>query len=144
MLFRSEALKWKKANPEKVKEYARHNYARNRAKFCARSKRNYQRKPEIWLRSDLKKRYNLSLEKYRSILARQGGVCAICGEQERAGWRRLSVDHDHETMKVRGLLCRRCNSSIGLLKDNPELLKRAIQYLESSEAKDGHTRHDDK
>lgn len=53
--------------------------------------------------------------------------CAICGREP--GSRRLHVDHCHETGLIRGLLCSRCNSGIGLLRDDPELLKTAYNYL---------------
>lgn len=51
-------------------------------------------------------------------------VCAICGGKEK-----LVVDHDHETDKVRGLLCFFCNLGLGNFRDNPQLLKKAIEYL---------------
>ena len=71
--------------------------------------------------------YGLSREKYFEILNEQGGLCAICGEDN--GARPLFVDHDHETMKVRGLLCNRCNSLIGVLEVRREITDRALDYL---------------
>ena len=63
----------------------------------------------------------------------QGGKCAICREKEtrkrRGRIARLSVDHDHSTGDIRGLLCTRCNTAIGLLEDDITLLKNAIDYL---------------
>lgn len=44
----------------------------------------------------------------------------------------LAIDHDHKTGKIRGLLCTRCNTAIGLLNDNIDFLRRAIMYLNSS------------
>lgn len=61
--------------------------------------------------------------------AEQGGVCAICGGTNPSG-HRLAVDHDHETRRVRGLLCHACNAGIGKLRDSPDLLRKAIDYLE--------------
>lgn len=61
---------------------------------------------------------------YDTLLARQGGVCAICGGIDRD--RKLAVDHDHQTGLVRGLLCLRCNTGVGLLRDKPW---QAIPYL---------------
>ena len=59
------------------------------------------------------------------MLHRQNGVCAVCGVGGK-----LHVDHDHETGLVRGLLCGSCNRALGLLKDNVDSLKMAIDYLE--------------
>lgn len=53
----------------------------------------------------------------------------ICNQPERQEIL-LSVDHDHISGHVRGLLCRNCNSAIGLLRDDPELIRRAANYVE--------------
>jgi hypothetical protein len=61
--------------------------------------------------------YKLTVEKYDAILAYQGGVCYCCHQAEPVKGRRLSVDHDHDTGEVRGLLCSRCNPIIGKLEN---------------------------
>lgn len=75
----------------------------------------------------------ISVEQYNEMLVRQEGVCAICREPETIAWngttRQLSLDHDHEHGTVRGLLCSRCNTAIGLLRDEPALLIAAAKYL---------------
>jgi hypothetical protein len=76
----------------------------------------------------LKYQYGLSLEEFNELAAEQDGRCKICGEAESLG--RLHVDHDHLTAKFRGLLCGPCNRALGLMKDNPDRLRRAAQYLE--------------
>jgi hypothetical protein len=78
-------------------------------------------------------RYGITVDQYNEMLARQNGVCAICEEPCSSG-RRLAVDHDHDTGKVRGLLCNRCNRGIGLIKKSSHL-KRAAKYLEKAEKK---------
>lgn len=70
----------------------------------------------------------LTEDEYEAMLEAQGGVCAICKEKPKGS--RLSVDHVHGTDQVRGLLCNLCNPALGLFKDNPDRLKRAIEYLE--------------
>jgi hypothetical protein len=80
------------------------------------------------LNYDLKTSYGLTVEAYESMLASQGGVCAICGGVSVSG-RRLAVDHDHDTGLVRALLCDTCNASIGFARDDPSLLDRMAQYL---------------
>jgi hypothetical protein len=77
----------------------------------------------------LKKRYGLSADDYALLLARQKGVCAICGYAPSSTNKHLVVDHCHGTTKVRGLLCQWCNIGIGHLKDSPKLLRRAAIYL---------------
>ena len=72
--------------------------------------------------------FGITLDVYNSVLAAQDGVCAICKAINLNG-RRLSVDHDHRTGAVRGLLCHNCNSAVGHLKDNPLLIEAAAQYL---------------
>lgn len=84
---------------------------------------------------NLAKNYGLTVAQYNAMLREQGGVCAVCGKDEpnehgRTGKQfRLSVDHCHDTGRVRGLLCQRCNRAIGLLGDDPVLMRRAISYL---------------
>jgi hypothetical protein len=57
--------------------------------------------------------------------------CGICGKATEPGrWGNLHIDHCHKTGKVRGVLCSECNSAIGKLKDDPDLLRKAIVYLE--------------
>jgi hypothetical protein len=82
-------------------------------------------------------RYGITYEDYNDLVKLQGNLCAICGEPETArAWndksksKTLHVDHDHETGQVRGLLCQKCNTGLGGLKDDIKLLKLAIEYLE--------------
>ena len=72
-------------------------------------------------------KYALSMAEYNTILGSQGGACAICGEIVP-----LVVDHDHESEKVRGLLCSLCNSVLGFSKDDCERLLNAAAYLARS------------
>ncbi len=80
------------------------------------------------------RKYGITVKQYNETLERQKHVCAICGKGYnvvRNGRKtRLCVDHDHTNGKVRGLLCSPCNQAIGLMYDNPKLLKNAIKYLE--------------
>jgi hypothetical protein len=77
-------------------------------------------------------KYGLTDEDYRHMLEKQGGVCAICHRKNGSNNRRLHVDHDHKTEKVRGLLCGTCNTGIGLLRDKLSMLYKAIAYLEDA------------
>jgi len=84
-------------------------------------------------RAWIKRKYGISQEEYDDLLARQDGGCAICGSREDTKDYRLPVDHNHETGKIRGLLCHRCNLAIGQFQDDVDLLRKAIKYLEGSE-----------
>lgn len=105
---------YRAADPEKAKEMAREHDEKFRR---SGNKHDYH----------LRSKYGLTLKDYERMLDQGGGGCWICGTEPTA--RRLHVDHDHKTGKVRGLLCWSCNSSIGRFKDNPELLMRAAAYL---------------
>lgn len=78
--------------------------------------------------------YGITTEQYATMFTQQRGLCAICQQAETMTYRgtvkQLSVDHDHETGKVRGLLCAACNFALGKFKDDPTLLRSAADYLE--------------
>ena len=107
-------------------EYQKRHYLENKAR--------HQYNARAW---ELRK-YGLTPEQFVAMVETQQGRCLICASVPKAlsatGVMRLgsalNVDHEHSTGKVRGLLCRRCNQVIGLMEDNPELLKAAIVYLE--------------
>ena len=71
------------------------------------------------------------------MLLTQKGVCAVCGLPEttitRGYLQPLAVDHDHSSGKIRGLLCVKCNTALGLLKDSKERIKTLLEYIENAE-----------
>jgi len=103
------ALLWKKNNPDKVKKYQR--------------------------TSNLRKNFGLSLDEYEQMLIKQNNLCAICEKPETfihhqtKELARLAVDHCHTTGKVRKLLCKSCNTALGLFKDDIAVIGNAVQYL---------------
>lgn len=81
-------------------------------------------------KSKLKSTYGITPEQYEEMLAAQGGCCAICHAKKPGGRTKLFfIDHCHTTGKVRGLLCMRCNTGLGLFMDNQKFLSNAISYL---------------
>jgi hypothetical protein len=81
----------------------------------------------------LRDKYGLEIEEYECLAIDQNFCCKICGiHQEQCASGHLSVDHDHITGQIRGLLCPRCNSLIGFAQDNTRVLIQAISYLKSS------------
>ena len=85
----------------------------------------------------LKDRFGITFDDYYRMEVKQNHRCAICGKHVQEiiddGHvnARLSIDHDHNTGKLRGLLCRFCNLGIGNLMDDTKLLRKAIEYLDS-------------
>jgi predicted nucleic acid-binding Zn ribbon protein len=76
-------------------------------------------------------RYQMQPGDYDALLLAQGGRCAICGADEAGGkGGRFHVDHNHATGRVRGLLCHGCNLGIGMLRDDPDVMRAAIRYVE--------------
>ena len=103
------SLLWKKNNPDKVKQYQR--------------------------TSNLRKNFGLSMDEYEQMIAKQNNLCGICEKPETfihhqtKETARLAVDHCHKTNKVRKLLCKSCNTALGLFKDDIGVMENAVQYL---------------
>ena len=104
----------------------------NREEINARARARYdptKRRKEL-----LKYNYGLSSEEYNKMFDEQGGVCAICGKPEKTTIRNkqvsLCIDHNHETGKIRGLLCINCNKGLGHFMDDTNLMQKAIRYLD--------------
>lgn len=98
----------------------------------AHLKQRRQQEPEHFREKELVRKYGLTLEDYNRMLVAQGGVCAVCRNldyQKDGKIRPLSVDHNHSTNQVRGLLCLACNMAVGYLKDEPLLAEAVARYL---------------
>lgn len=112
---------WKQANKDKHNEHSRKWREKN---------------GETWKWTIIKSKYGLTQEQYEAILARQGGLCAVC--RKLPGMKGFHIDHDHSCCDakgscgkcVRGLLCFSCNTGIGILGDSPQVLMNAAAYLQ--------------
>lgn len=98
-------------------------------------KKNYEKRRISELKSRLFTNFGLSLKNYNKMLEKQNNVCAICGCPEKnKAWsgiiKRLSIDHNHKTGKIRGLLCDNCNRGLGYFKENTLILVKTIEYLQ--------------
>ncbi len=134
--------RWQAANREKYLEQSRRQGVKRRARpevraDAARRTREWrEQNPERFL--DLRyAKFGLTYADYCRLLNEQNGVCAICGQPETSREhgkevRALAVDHCHENGHVRGLLCQRCNHTLGRMNDDPSLLRRAADYLEAT------------
>jgi hypothetical protein len=105
------------------------------ANWCDGCAKPYKHSEGANLRARLSK-YGLSVERYTAMIEEQGGRCAICGRDFAETSKGLAphVDHNHRTGAVRALLCNACNVGIGSLRDDPDLVERALDYLRAWEA----------
>lgn len=117
---------------EKSKEW----YRKNTARHYATSRKWYTEHPERVRSYKRKRNHKITEDEFQNRKSSQGGACLIC-QLSPSGDRDLYVDHDHSCCPgdmscgkcVRGLLCTRCNSAIGMLNDDPKLVERALHYL---------------
>lgn len=100
--------KWYPKNATKQKKSSKDWKLKNRARIFVNAQKNN----------------NISIKDVQETLDKSNGKCEICGEKENA------IDHCHLTMKIRGLLCTRCNLAIGMFDDNIDIFKKAILYLQ--------------
>jgi nitrate/TMAO reductase-like tetraheme cytochrome c subunit len=110
-------------------EYTRLWRLRNKERLALYEK---SRRLKVIIRSrnhSLKKLYGITQSEYELLFESQNGECAICHVHQNDLKVRLAVDHCHETNRIRGLLCRSCNTAIGHLRDDVNILQSAIKYL---------------
>lgn len=120
------ARKYRKANPNYASEWRAWDKKR-KAEMTALEREKYIRRVRGY---NLKKCYGMTIEQFEEMLTSQGGVCAICkGDSSNGKYRNLHVDHCHDTGKIRGILCNRCNSVLGYVEENIETLFNAANYL---------------
>lgn len=107
----------------------------SRCKSCVADaqKVRYVGNKNVWRDGAYKRDFGISLNEYEALLNSQNGSCSICKSPETGlNTNHFAVDHDHESGRVRGLLCSGCNLGLGKFKDDPKLLRRAVEYLEGA------------
>ena len=124
----ADARLYRKLHPEKVRQQKQESDKRCRQRLRDHKIAYRRQFPDIDLRYQLRK-YDLSLEQFRHMVAEQNNCCKLCGRPPRFGRRRLSVDHIEGTKKVRGLLCDACNRALGLFQHDPDLMEKAAVYV---------------
>lgn len=150
----------KEHHPDKLAEYYKGHYARHRAKNLARMEKFRRERPErvLDIRRKTMKKHRLSLSErqrmfyqknldrirvvtaerkfglpaggYAAMMESQLSRCPICGVHQSEVKKRFAVDHCHATGKIRALLCCCCNWVLGHVKDNPQTLRTAADYLD--------------
>jgi hypothetical protein len=126
--YNGHARRQNRVHPDRQRE----NTRRYQERHPGRQAEVYRR---WWL-----KRYGITVHDYARLLEEQHGVCAACGQPERTpnprnGYRLLAVDHDHETGRVRGLLCVNCNKALGHLRDDPSRIQGLLRYAQAFAAR---------
>lgn len=111
---------WRAANPERAKE---HQNRHNRARLSTPEYRQLNRERMVLAK------YGLTPAQLAALIEAQGNRCAICGGERNGPGTRLHIDHCHDTGKVRGMLCTKCNTAIGLLDDDPTRAEQVARYL---------------
>lgn len=113
-------------------------FQRNKDRIIKRTNKYHEEHPDMRKNAHLKRSFGISIDEYNNMVRMQGGKCKLCGKKETKtinakGGRphSLAVDHCHSTNKIRGLLCIDCNRGIGFLKDSPDLLRKAADYLDA-------------
>jgi hypothetical protein len=120
---------------EREKKRRREAYAarilkNGRDRINEQARKNYHAKKSEYRNRQLRTCYGIELADYEEMFSSQNGMCAICHSPPgELPWERLHVDHCHTTGKVRGLLCRKCNTGVGNFADSENLLQQAVEYL---------------
>ena len=137
--IRARHEKYNIENKEKLKEKRKEFDLLNKEQIKAYRKEYYQTlSKEKKKDRDLKSKYGIDVARYEEMLKEQENKCACCGvsleelseKYPNSFHKALVVDHDHETGKVRGLLCSSCNTLIGYLEKRKELIPKAYDYIE--------------
>jgi hypothetical protein len=116
------------------------HYASNNRKVYSGASRKWYHANKLKAKNlHLRRKYGISIEQYLALVDAQGNTCAVCKTPDKtrgqASAEHWCVDHNHQTGKVRGLLCHHCNRALGLLNDNVAHLTTAVQYLTNAETK---------
>lgn len=131
-------------DPQKRKEYQDNWWRQHGVEYRARRRWAYQNNRPVMLakRAEYRhsvaqpRKYHISVEQKQAIWSQQRQQCAICQCRIELHGSGTHIDHDHTSGLVRGLLCRNCNTAIGLLCDSPETLHRAYEYLKDAKERE--------
>ncbi len=131
----TRSVKGRRGLTSRCKGCVRKWYEENRPRFQKKKWDNYIRNPLKVRDNKLRTKFGITLEQYNELSNRQSNVCAVCFKPEvvkrKDKLKTLAVDHCHETGKIRGLLCSKCNMAIGLVKDNVDTLLKMVDYLKA-------------
>ncbi len=118
---------WRQANRERSRETQRAWNRRNPDRIRAALKRYQAKDPRRLRAMKVARQYGVTFDE--AVVLVSAAACGICGRAFGTGWRRQCIDHDHATGRVRGVLCRRCNATLGHLEESEALIARFSDYL---------------
>ncbi len=130
---------YREENKDRLKQQSKKHYSENSEYYKEKARcwkaSNAVKKKILDRKYHLKHKYGITIEQYESMLESQNGLCKLCGKPEwiKANFsediRLLSVDHCHDTGRIRGLLCGNCNTAIGILGDTEQSIERVYKYM---------------
>ena len=115
-------VEYRKANREKILQKRREHYSKNREHILQQKKEIYN--PDKAKHQRLVREYGISLEDYNERVDKQQQRCACCGD-----YAKLVVDHCHTNGNVRDLLCNRCNTVVGMVEENVNIVENIKDYI---------------
>lgn len=124
--IKEDRRKYNLENKEKLSESKKRWKISNYKKVLESNRKSYKR---IGRSAKLKKNYGIDIDEYNLLLERQNHKCAICQKEKTESDRTFCVDHNHDNGIIRGILCRNCNSGIGLLQDSADIILKALIYI---------------
>ena len=124
---RARCKRYYQRNKERMQEKSKKQYAANKEEIRAKAKVYYQNNPHKKKEQVLRYKYGISLEDWQTMFDNQNGCCAICGKKTD----KLVVEHNHDNGKVRGLLCNKCNSALGFVFEDKNILENMKSYLQA-------------
>ena len=118
-------------NKEKVKVQRKAYYQENKDKAKAYYQENKEKVKAVTVNNKYKRMYGITLEQKMEMIINQDSKCVICGEPFLES-ENTCIDHSHKTGKIRGILCRKCNAGLGQFRDDINILRNALEYLEKN------------
>jgi Recombination endonuclease VII len=137
---REQRRKWAAENKGKVAAQRKRHWEKNKERISAQRKTKYRENKEVFADRLLGYMYGMSLAEYEEMLESQGHNCALCGEslgEPIKGKSRHPIDHDHNGGNsprcgregVRGILHHKCNTLLGYVEKNPDLVEKVKAYI---------------
>jgi len=127
--LRTSNKRYREEHCEELRTKRKKYYDEHHEEMCDRSRKWRNEHLEKERANKLMHNHGITIEEYDKLLAAQNGICVICGLPPNS--KKLSVDHNHETGKIRGLLCKSCNRALGLVYESVDILAKMINYLET-------------